>query len=894
MSPASSNSQSSISTAQAPSVSTAASSHSSNGSASGPNRFRGDVPSFSPSAHLSPGINHQPIQHPHHPHPLHQHYPPQQQFYQPYPGQQQPFMMNNQFMSYFPVAMAYPPTQQMPYDYSMYAQYQQYYPMSGQYQTPPQYMNVNGLAGGYNNNGGRPKNPHKHKNYTAQLTKSPKFSSPTYQPDQISQTPPVKAETSTVDETPGAEGTTSQTESPPAKEDHLVEEEAVASSGASIDISAAAVENSDEKDTPASNGVRSFKTPLTFNVVLDQFASDHKNFLSTRQQSLKAKNDRLHASLVSKHAPDDASLLIKQAGSVKVVDLNTNSEYYKTIPSTNATATTAHDDDNNTTNETNDTATTPKPAPVSNWAAVLQGSPAAKKAAKPKAQSQPAQPSRVSPPPNAAVDVALSANALPTDSALPLGILILKIMFDSSYAATSTYPAFKVKPRGLTNTGNICYMNAILQVLLYCEPFNKVLKVIDEKAVGSLSQKSVTPIMDATLKFFNNFSSRANNSNKALSPDNFYMHLITQKNFQHLKWGQQEDAEEFLGYFLDGLHEEFVNSIKNLTTPQIDELIQTYQNTIEDAGKFNELKLRVKNTIKIIKKLKTDNNVEENSVEVDADPEDAESGWSEVGTSNKKVGAKRTVEIEPSPITSIFGGQFRSVLTIPKNKEGQSITLDPFQCIQLDISDPGVNTIEEAFVKLNEPEQIPYKSSSNADVMAKKQTFIDQLPNIMIIHLKRFSYQQEADVNSTGVDNSDNGWLNSNGSAKDSSKSFFNSSLGSIEKLRKKITYSHTLTIPQVCFSTVIQRHQPAQKSYKLIGVVYHHGLSADGGHYTADILRKSSVYDNEEESVGKTNDNEWIRIDDTAVSSVEKDEVLDSGADEVSKTAYILFYQKI
>lgn len=878
MSPTSSTSQTSISTAKTRSVSTpASSSHSSNGTASGPNRFRGDVPSFSPSAHLSPGISHQPIQqHPHHPHPLHQPYPPQQQFYQPYPGQQQPFMFNNQFVSYFPMAMNYPPTQQLPYDYNMYAQYQQYYPMLGQYSSPPQFMNVNGLATGYNN-GARPKNPHKHKTYLAQpLTKSPKLASPVYQepPPKTEKAPQVPADG-------------------PSKEDLPAEEKGSETSAPSIDSSATSSHTPADTEAAAPNGARTFKTPLTFNVSLGQFSSAHKSSLPVREQCLGTKNDRLHAILAKKHiAGDAANLLLKQAGSVKVVDLNTSSEYYKTIPSTGATATTSHDDDNNT-NEPNDTASTPNAPPVSNWAAILQSSPAVKKTLKPKAQSQPAQPGHVSLAPSAPADVPVSTGALPTDSAQPLGILILKIMFDSGYATSNDYPTFKVKPRGLTNTGNICYMNAILQVLLYCEPFNKVLKLIDEKSLGSLSQKSSTPVMDATLKFFNDFSSRATNTNKPLSPDNFYMHLITQKNFQHLKWGQQEDAEEFLGYFLDGLHEEFVNSIKSLTTPQVDTLIQTYQNTIEDAGQFNELKLRIKNTIKIIKKLKTDSTTKETLVEVDASHDDADGGWSEVGTSSKKLSAKRTVEIEPSPITSIFGGQFRSVLTIPKNKEGQSITLDPFQCIQLDISDAGVNTIEDAFIKLNEPERIPYKSSSNADVIAKKQTFIDQLPNIMIIHLKRFSFQQESESDDAANDTTDNGWLDGSAS-KDPSKSFFNSSLGSIEKLRKRITYPHTLTVPRVCFSSVIQRQQPAPKAYKLIGVVYHHGLSADGGHYTADILRKSSVYDNEDESVGKTNDNEWIRIDDTAVSSVEKEEVLDSGADEVGKTAYILFYQRM
>ncbi|CAG8828095.1 3042_t:CDS:2, partial [Dentiscutata erythropus] len=46
---------------------------------------------------------------------------------------------------------------------------------------------------------------------------------------------------------------------------------------------------------------------------------------------------------------------------------------------------------------------------------------------------------------------------------------------------------------------------------------------------------------------------------------------------------------------------------------------------------------------------------------------------------------------------------------------------------------------------------------------------------------------------------------------------------------------------------------------YQLFGVVYHHGKSATGGHYTADILRY---------------DDEWLHVDDTTITQISAEEV--------------------
>ena len=72
---------------------------------------------------------------------------------------------------------------------------------------------------------------------------------------------------------------------------------------------------------------------------------------------------------------------------------------------------------------------------------------------------------------------------------------------------------------------------------------------------------------------------------------------------------------------------------------------------------------------------------------------------------------------------------------------------------------------------------------------------------------------------------------------------------------------------------------------YTLCGVLYHHGESASGGHYTVDVLHPNGDGD-----TGKI----WLHIDNEVVSPVRHEDVFgehgtDRAADE--RCAYLLFY---
>lgn len=487
----------------------------------------------------------------------------------------------------------------------------------------------------------------------------------------------------------------------------------------------------------------------------------------------------------------------------------------------------------------------------------------------------------------------------------PLGSIALRMCFDPDFISyvlrnkdvENKIPVHSIIPRGIINRANICFMSSVLQVLLYCKPFIDVINVLSTRNTNSRVGTSSCKLLDACLTMYKQFDketyekkflenaddaektteSDAKKSSKsksfqhcatadAVKPDEFYKTLSTIPKFKDLQWGHQEDAEEFLTHLLDQLHEELISAIDGLTDNEIQNMLQSINDEqlkvffIRNLSRYGKAEF-IKNASPRLKEL-----IEKYGVINDDSTE--ENGWHEVSGSSKrgkktKTAAKRTVEIVPSPISKLFGGQFRSVLDIPNNKESQSITLDPFQTIQLDISDAGVNDLETAFKKFSEYELLPFKSSSGNDVEAKKQTFIDKLPQVLLIQFKRFSF-----INNV---NKDNAMTN------------YNAYNGRIEKIRKKIKYDHELIIPEESMSSITLKNNTSgidDRRYKLTGVIYHHGVSSDGGHYTADVYHSEH--------------NKWYRIDDVNITELEDDDVLKGGEEASdSRTAYILMYQK-
>ncbi|KAK1058206.1 hypothetical protein LTR74_013581 [Friedmanniomyces endolithicus] len=373
-----------------------------------------------------------------------------------------------------------------------------------------------------------------------------------------------------------------------------------------------------------------------------------------------------------------------------------------------------------------------------------------------------------------------------------------------------------LEPRGLVNTGNMCYMNAILQVLIFCAPFYGFLDQVRQRTVHSM--KSDTPLVDAMIMFMREFkvllSAESMNAlrrmlkpeiveqyGEPVTPEYVYDAIRNLPRFQGMRRGHQQDAEEFLGFLLEGLHDECALVMQGV----LDE--QPHTNGVTSPGAVTE------------------------------SPTSAD-GWLEVGPKQKASTTRTAGQQEaPSPITKIFGGNLRSELRVPGLKD--SITLEPYKPLQLDIGAPHVNNITDALKGLTRTESLSGEFGGRGNT-AKKQVFIDTLPPVLILHLKRFQYEN----NLTGT-----------------------------QKIWKKIGYPLELEIPKDVFPTAKRGGFAAKgglPKYRLIGVVYHHGKSAAGGHYTVDILRQDS--------------REWIRMDDTIIRRIRPEDVAEGGSEEDPK----------
>lgn len=366
---------------------------------------------------------------------------------------------------------------------------------------------------------------------------------------------------------------------------------------------------------------------------------------------------------------------------------------------------------------------------------------------------------------------------------------------------------------------------------MFCSPFYSFLDQVRQRTIHSM--KSDTPLVDAMIMFMREFKVVASAESvemvrslvrqeqveqygEPVTPEYVYDAIRKLPRFQTMRVsrllifedskhntdprqrGHQQDAEEFLGFLLEGLHDECVDVMRG----QVEEKPHENGVTSPDAV---------------------------------MSPTSAD-GWLEVGP-RQKASVTRTSgdQDAPSPVTKIFGGHLRSELRVPGMKD--SVTLEPYKPLQLDIGAQHVNNIIDALKGLTRTEALTGDFGGRGST-AKKQVFIDTLPPVLILHLKRFQYEAAG-----------------------------------TQKIWKKVGYPLELEIPKEVFppskrgGLAIRGGLP---KYRLISVVYHHGKSAAGGHYTVDVLRQDG--------------REWVRMDDTVIRRIRPEDVAEGGAEEDPK----------
>lgn len=272
-------------------------------------------------------------------------------------------------------------------------------------------------------------------------------------------------------------------------------------------------------------------------------------------------------------------------------------------------------------------------------------------------------------------------------------------------ATDGPLPAVKsLLPRGLINTGNLCFLNATLQALLSCSPFVQLLQELRIRDIPKVGFPTLTAfsefVCDFDMPTSSNLKKDAVETGRPFRPAMFEAVL---KNFTPdvpnsiSGRPRQEDAQEFLSFIMHQMH---------------DELLKLEG---QSSG-TNGFKTSV----------------------VSSTEEDE---WETVGPKNKSA-VTRTQSFIPSELSDIFGGQLRSVVKARGNKA--SATVQPFLLLHLDIHLEVVRTIEDALHLFSAPENLEgYRTSAigkGGVVTAKKSVKIQTLSKIMILHLMRFSY----------------------------------------------------------------------------------------------------------------------------------------------------------
>lgn len=365
-------------------------------------------------------------------------------------------------------------------------------------------------------------------------------------------------------------------------------------------------------------------------------------------------------------------------------------------------------------------------------------------------------------------------------------------------------------PRGLINKGNWCYINATLQALVACSPFVHLMKSL-VPFVRSKSTES-TPIVESVLEFIEQFETVPIKSVKdrqaakkedphigiSFEPSSIYKALSKIRSETFKVEGRQEDAEEFLSCLLNALHDEMIEIMKN------------NKNDLKPA----ELK----------------HNAQE------------EDDWQVIGPKNRGC-VTHTTAYSKTPISNLFLGQMRSALHYAGAQS--TATLQPFFSLQLDIQNEKVNSVRDALACLVSKEPLTgyVCSKTGQEVEASRQITLEELPPILILHLKCFVYDKS----------------------------------GGIQKLMKRVDFTSDLELSKEFLSPSQKgKLKEGQRKYKLFAVVYHDGKEATKGHYITEVHHAG---------VGG-----WLRFDDSIVRLV------DSQLFKYSppRMPYLLLYRKL
>lgn len=413
----------------------------------------------------------------------------------------------------------------------------------------------------------------------------------------------------------------------------------------------------------------------------------------------------------------------------------------------------------------------------------------------------------------------------------------------SSSSASNPTKFLEQYATGLTNLGNSCYMNCILQCLGATPQLTKFFfPVISTSASNALSLQSYRKHINVNNKLgtkgilTNNFvtllGNMFNNTGKFFTPQSFKKVVGSLSPGQQFATYDQQDCIEFLNFILDGLHEDLNQMLIDdpLEKKAITELSPEQEKTREI------LPVRLASTIE----------------------------W------------ERYLKLNFSIIVDYFQGQYLSHLRCLECN-ATSTTYNAFSILSLPIPEKlGSNssvTLDDCLKEFTTTELLDdnnkwYCPNCKKFVKLTKKITITRLPEVLIIHFKRFKISTTGYINKmdTYVTYPVNDILD---------LTPYWPKVGTV--INPKSNDFISKEKEQQIISTLPTRNQQSPFRYKLYGVANHYG-NLSTGHYTA--------------YVHKANDNKktrgWCYFDDAKITyNCNENQVM-------NKNAYCLFYQRV
>lgn len=199
--------------------------------------------------------------------------------------------------------------------------------------------------------------------------------------------------------------------------------------------------------------------------------------------------------------------------------------------------------------------------------------------------------------------------------------------------------------------------------------------------------------------------------------------------------------------------------------------------------------------------------------------------WKEVGKKNKSNPMREHEMGDNSAISRTFAGKMKSFVQKQGESKGSSV-VEPFFSLHLPIKDENIKGVKFALREMTKEENVSDKNAKSS---------IYQLPKVLLLHLRRFDF----------------------------------SATEGVHKISKRIRFDYELSIDEKVVPNIKSISGKSSLKYRLASVICHHGKDATSGHYSTYI----------QHGCGK-----WIHIDDTRVTVVSLQHVLD-------QQAYILAY---